>query len=427
MTATSQYGLNFTRIPFFRTALAFRRLSPGVDPTKLLFGPRRSRREAAQRSHDPCASIGRIDDIVDAESGGPIQRLAGLVGARDHLIETGAPLGRVCDGRQLVAVAQLYRALQPHAPELAGWPRDGEHRRLVAAAGHGDGAKAIALPEDHAEQRHRQVRADDEQPRAVAHERRLLDLGADHHTRRVRERQHRQVEGLTDLQEPRGLVRAVGVDRPAQETRIVGEEAKRPPFDADQGGDHRLAELGSQLEHRAFVSEQMYQLADIVDAQPVLRDDAAQPALVDGAPVGERALEVGEILLGETNRVRLVVGEDVDDAVRLLHADRPDLFGAEDAEPAALDHGRSAHADRGVLGGDNDVATAEHRRVAGEAAARGDADHRRRARHAAPELEAADEAATFGVAGPPAAALAEEDGRHAPAGSQLDEAIHLLV
>ena len=56
--------------------------------------------------------------------------------------------------------------------------------------------------------------------------------------------------------------------------------------------------------------------------------------------------------------------------LRDLDVDRADLVGREHAEPAALDHRRAAHADVRVLGGDDDVAGAEQRGVAGEAAAR---------------------------------------------------------
>src|SRR6202000_1179888 len=118
-----------------------------------------------------------------------------------------------------------------------------------------------------------------------------------------------------------------------------------------------------------------------------------------------------EVLLGDRYGFGLVLDHDVQDAVRLLHADRADLLGAIDAKAAALDHRRPAHADGGVACGDDDVADPGHRRIAGEAAARDDADHRRDAAHLRPVFEAAGEAAALGVAWPPAAALAEEDGR----------------
>ena len=91
-----------------------------------------------------------------------------------------------------------------------------------------------------------------------------------------------------------------------------------------------------------------------------------------------------EVLLGHGDRLGFVVDGDVDDAVGHLHVDRADLFGREHAEPAALDHRRAAHADVGVFGGDDHVAAAEQRGVAGEAATRGDADRAARGRTAAP-------------------------------------------
>ncbi len=73
--------------------------------------------------------------------------------------------------------------------------------------------------------------------------------------------------------------------------------------------------------------------------------------------------------LASRDGVGLVVDQHVDHAVGDLDVRRADLLGREDAEAAALDHGRTAHADVGVGGGDDHVAAAEQRGVAGEAAA----------------------------------------------------------
>jgi hypothetical protein len=72
----------------------------------------------------------------------------------------------------------------------------------------------------------------------------------------------------------------------------------------------------------------------------------------------------------------LVLHHDVDHAVGLLNADRPDLAGGIGAEPAALDHGRSADAEGAVPGGNDDVADAEQHHVACEAVAGVDAHDR---------------------------------------------------
>ena len=86
----------------------------------------------------------------------------------------------------------------------------------------------------------------------------------------------RHVEGVAELHEARGLVGAVGVDGAAEVRRVVGDDADRPPLDADQRGHHAAAEVAAQLQHRALVGQRLDDLAHVVDAQPVLRDDCAQ-------------------------------------------------------------------------------------------------------------------------------------------------------
>ena len=196
---------------------------------------------------------------------------------------------------------------------------------------------------------------------------------------RVAEKEDRQVERVAELHEARGLVGAVAVDRAGEVERVVGDDAERAALDARQRGDHAGAEAAAQLEHRAAVGERLDDRAHVVDAQAVLRDDVAQPTLVGAVPVRERALEVREVLLRDAHRLGLVGDGDVDDAVGRLHGDRADLVGAEHAEAAAFDHRRAAHADVRVLRRDDDVAAAEQRGVAGEAAAGDDADQRHEA------------------------------------------------
>ena len=128
----------------------------------------------------------------------------------------------------------------------------------------------------------------------------------------------------------------------------------------------------------------------------------------------------------------LVLDQDVDDAVGACTLDRADLLGRVDAEPAALDHRRAAHADIGVSRRDDDVAAAEQRGVAGEAAARDDADQRR---EAAEPGELRRRSARRGrvtpsairVAGPAAAAFGEQHHRQALPLGELEQAVLLLV
>ena len=127
----------------------------------------------------------------------------------------------------------------------------------------------------------------------------------------------------------------------------------------------------------------------------------------------------------------LVGDEHVDHAGARLHIARADLLGLEDAETAAFDHRRPAHADRAVARRDDHVAAAEQRGVAGEAAAGDDADQRHPAAQAREAREGRDvQAGDDGhvdVARPAAAALGEEHHRQALLARDLEQPVGLLV
>ncbi len=203
----------------------------------------------------------------------------------------------------------------------------------------------------------------------MAHQRRLLGLGADHEARRVAQRQDRQVEGVAQLHEARRLVAGVGVDRAAQVAGVVRDQPHRPAFDAHQRGEDADAEFRAQLEHRVLVGQRADHGAHVVHAQPVLGDQMAQRALVGAAPFGDRALEVAEQPARRRDRLRLVVDQHVDHAVGYLHRHRAHVVRRHHAQATALDHRRPRHADRRVAGRDDQVAAAQKGRIAGEAVA----------------------------------------------------------
>ena len=95
---------------------------------------------------------------------------------------------------------------------------------------------------------------------------------------------------------------------------IVGDEAERLALDADEGGDHADAEIAPQLQHPALVGHEIDDLADVIHAQAVLRDRAAQQPLVRRSNP-HRALEIGQVFLRGRRRLLLVLDQDVDDAV----------------------------------------------------------------------------------------------------------------
>jgi hypothetical protein len=54
--------------------------------------------------------------------------------------------------------------------------------------------------------------------------------------------------------------------------RVVGDQAERFAFDADGRRDDADAEIAADLEPRYLVGDQIDDGADVIDAQPVLRD-----------------------------------------------------------------------------------------------------------------------------------------------------------
>ena len=213
--------------------------------------------------------------------------------------------------------------------------------------------------------------------------------------------------------------------------RVVGHHADRAALHTSECRHHPQPEVAPQLQHAARVEQAADDGMHVVRPLAVLRDHMAQLALVGALPRLGRALEVAEVLLGDGDRLCLILHHDVHHAVGPLYVDRPDDRRLEHAQATALDHRRAAHPDVAVLRGDDHVAAAEDCRVAGEAVAGVHTDHR----HAAGELGPVHErqavqpadADHVRVARPAPAALGEEhDGRVHLLG-QLEQAVLLAV
>src|SRR3546814_2737260 len=104
---------------------ALRKASPSVDHRALLARARRRRPDRGEQVYDPCPRLGRVDHVVNHEVSRAVQRLAGLIGFRDHLFEEPQALLRVLDRREFGAKAELDLSLDAHRRELAGRPQIG--------------------------------------------------------------------------------------------------------------------------------------------------------------------------------------------------------------------------------------------------------------------------------------------------------------
>ena len=325
----------------------------------------------------------------------------------------------------------LHRTLDAHTADLARRPRHREQCRVHRAGRHRHRAETDRLAQDHGDERNRQARTGDEHAAEVSDLCGLFGLGADHEARCVAQRDHRQAVGVAELHEPSALVGAVGVDRPAEMSGIVGDDPDRSPFDAGERRHDRLAEIRSQLECRVDVGQCRDRVADLVDPLAVLGHDVAHCGLVVGFPVRAAPLEKPEIVLGERHRMCLVVGEKVDHAVGRLHVNGPDVLWPVVPEPAAFDHRRTRHAKVGIRGRDDDVADAGQRRITGETASADDRNGRHRpaqARHPGERMQLqTGQERRVGVARTAAAALSEQHQRHLQLIDDRQQAVLFLV
>jgi hypothetical protein len=114
-----------------------------------------------------------------------------------------------------------------------------------------------------------------------------------------------------------------------------------------------------------------------------------------------------------------------------VHPRRADIVRRHAAQPTTFDHGRPAHADAAAFGGDDDIATAQQCRIAGEAAPADHADQRHPARQRGqPGKRRAVQPGDnrpVDIAGPTPAAFGPQQQRQVLAAGEVKQAVALLV
>ena len=195
----------------------------------------------------------------------------------------------------------------------------------------------------------------DEHARSMADQRRLLRLRTDHDAGRVAEEQQRDVEGVAELHEARGLVgrRRCRSRRPDAAGLLATTPIGRPSMriNAVIMPWPKPRRISSNEPSSASVS---INLAHVVDAQTVL-------AARHGAAGAGRDRSSPSAVPGNRTRYFLATSTASASSSTAMSTTpfgtctrhRPDFLGREDAEPAAFDHRRAAHADGRVRGRDD--------------------------------------------------------------------------
>ena len=114
---------------------------------------------------------------------------------------------------------------------------------------------------------------------AVADGRRLLSLQPDHEARTIHQIDHRQMEGLGEIDPAHHLLARLRRPRAAIVEGIAGHQQHRTAFEPGKPGDDRAAEIGAHLEEPALVHHGVDDRAHLVDLAPIARHRLQQQFL----------------------------------------------------------------------------------------------------------------------------------------------------
>jgi hypothetical protein len=124
-------------------------------------------RRRRERRRDQRPGLRGIDHVVELEQRRRVQRPGVLLGQRGEVADAPLALALVGDRLELLAQAELDRALEAHRPEVRRRPGDREQRLVQAAGDHRLCAQSVGAPQDHRDEGHAQRAAGHQQARGV--------------------------------------------------------------------------------------------------------------------------------------------------------------------------------------------------------------------------------------------------------------------
>src|SRR5215208_1346077 len=152
--------------------------------------------------------------------------------------------------------------------------------------------------------------------------------------RHVDERKKRDVEGVTEADEPGALHARVYVERPRKHGRLVPDDADGPPIEPGEADDQVLGPAFLNLEELPVVDHSLYRASNVVGALRGVGDKTRQvlvhPPGVIGRPEVRSALQI--VLGQEGEQVAHVVEAGLLVGRREVGYARPGIVGGGAAE-----------------------------------------------------------------------------------------------
>jgi hypothetical protein len=211
----------------------------------------------------------------------------------------------------------------------------------------------------------------------VADDAAVFLLDARQEARHIDEGDDRDVEGVAEADEARGLVGGVDVEHAGLHRGLVGDDADAVAADAPEADHDVRGVAGLDFEEVAEIHHRGDHLEHVVGLLGVDRHQGFEQRVgVDGAVALDlrRVFEVvggqeAEQLLAQQNGVAVVLGDEVDHAGMDHVGFRPaQLLGRHRLAGNLLDHLRPGDEELGLAGLDDEVG---ERRAVGGAAAQG--------------------------------------------------------
>src|SRR5580704_8772615 len=203
----------------------------------------------------------------------------------------------VVGGDELLTVQDAHRGLGPHHRDLIRGPREGQ----VGADGpgiHHDVGAAVSLAQDDLDPWNGRVTVRVEQPRAVPDNAVMLLPHAREESRHVDERDERDVERVTELNEPGRLLRRVYVKNARADQWLARHDSRGPAAEAAEGAHDATCPFGVQFQDLMAIGDLSDHGAHVVGLSRRRGHDVKQA----------RALAIGGIVRRDRSREIVTAG-----------------------------------------------------------------------------------------------------------------------
>ena len=201
------------------------------------------------------------------------QKRLGRAERRAQLVEALLDLLQFClgivRGVDVGAVGRLDAAFQRQRAPIGRRPGV-THREAVGRLMH-DAGDAEGVAHDDGAPGHRGLVDRGHRAHAVTDGRRLLGLEPDHEAGAIHQIDHRQMEGLGEIDEAHHLLARFRRPRAAVMKGIAGQEHHGAAVEPREAGDDRAAEIRAHLEERALVDHRVDDRPHLVDLAAVAR------------------------------------------------------------------------------------------------------------------------------------------------------------